>query len=102
MQRPAVPQDVSSIKLSLNRALWGEVTSSLKAVYFGANADLIEIFCIFDGVISADDEDSMSVVATSVAADFPAMSVHEHCLRIDAPERLNVRDGCHMVFFRKE
>jgi hypothetical protein len=93
---------ISSVVVSLNRALWGEVSRSLRAVHFRVDDKTLDIFCIFDGVVSGDDEESMSCVATEVAADFPGLIVDEHCLRIDSPERVRVEPGRHIVFSRKE
>lgn len=93
---------VSSVVLSLNRALLGAVSNSLRAVHFQADEKKIDIFFFFDGVISVDDEDTMGTVGAEVAADFPALSVYEHGLRVDSPARLKGEPGRHVVFARKE
>ncbi|MGJ4947825.1 hypothetical protein [Bradyrhizobium sp. HKCCYLS20291] len=92
----------SSILVSVNRALLGEVSASLREVRYALSDGNIDIFCVFDGEISEDDQESMSCVATEVMADFPDVTVQEHCLRIDAPERIPSLLGRVTVFARKE
>lgn len=58
------------LKLSLQRALLGEVTDSLMAVTAGAKGKTIVLRAYFDGEVSEDDEERMQCVGTEVIADF--------------------------------
>ncbi|GLH77401.1 hypothetical protein SSBR45G_23090 [Bradyrhizobium sp. SSBR45G] len=86
----------------MNRALLGEVSASLREVQYSFSDGNIDIFCVFDGEISEDDRESMSCVATEVTADFPNVTVQEHCLRIDVPDPVPNLPGRVTVFARKE
>jgi hypothetical protein len=60
------------------------------------------LYCYFEGEIAEDDNESMSVAGTQVSSDFPDYVVEEHCIRVDAPERVPHEKGRHIVFERKE
>jgi hypothetical protein len=92
----------ASVVLSVNRGLWGEVSSCVRSVQVEYNDAEIHIFFYFDGQILDDDKESASVVGTSVAADFPSRCVFEHCLQYDTPQRIVVPEGRVVVFLRKE
>lgn len=63
--------DIVSLKLSLQRALLGEVTNKLFAVTAGRAGSCITIAAYYDGPPSDDDKEQMEAVATEVVADFP-------------------------------
>ena len=96
------PSYSPAVVLSVNRGLWGLVSRNLRAVNVEYQEADIHLYCYFDGAISEDDEEAMSEVGTSVAADFPDHTVHEHCIRIDAPERIPASEAHHLVFKRME
>ncbi|CAL78920.1 hypothetical protein BRADO5232 [Bradyrhizobium sp. ORS 278] len=78
------------------------MSASLREVRYAFTDGIIDIFCVFDGEISEHDRESMSCVATEVLADFPDVTVQEHCLRIDMPDRIPNLLGHVAVFARKE
>jgi hypothetical protein len=92
-----------AVILSVNRALWGEVSSSLRSVQVEYGRHEIEIFRYFDGEVSEEDMESMSRVASEVAADFPEHKIYEHSIRVDYPTSINpTEESRHIVFMRKE
>lgn len=81
----------TSVLLSVQRALLGEVRPPLRCVTVGWDTDSIHILCVFDGEIAEDDRESMECVLTEVIADFPAAEgdrIHLDCVRRDAPAPL--------------
>jgi len=94
--------DPGSIVLSVNRGLWGEVSSRVRSVQVEFDPSEIHVFLYFDGPIIELDREAASVVGTSVAADFPSHGVSEHCLQCDPPQRIIVPGGRLLVFLRKE
>jgi hypothetical protein len=94
--------DRPSLVLSVNRAPWGEVSSRLRSVQVEYREGSIRLYCYFDGETAEDDNESMSVAGTEVSSDFPDYVVEEHCIRVDAPERVPHEKGRHIVFERKE
>jgi hypothetical protein len=47
--------------------------------------------------------ESMSRVASEVAADFPEHKIYEHSIRVDYPTSINpTEESRHIVFMRKE
>jgi hypothetical protein len=89
--------------LSLQRALLGEVSASLRCVTCSWDENQIHILCFFDGEISDDDQESMHCVETEVMADFPAeVSVSLKSVRLDYPEPLNPHTLVGWVYKRKD
>jgi len=63
--------------------------------------DSIHLSCYFDGEVSGDDRESMSLVHTYVLSDFPdGHSTTLSIERIDYPQALPHVGEC--VYFRKE
>ena len=75
--------------LSLQRALLGEIPSSLRGVTVYWDSSRILIHCFFDGEIKEIDRKSMKDVATEVQSDFPRHKVSVECFRKDVSESLN-------------
>ena|SRR5271166_2082228 len=99
----AHPASYPVVILSVNRALWGEVSSSLRSVQVDFGKDEICLFCYFDREISAENIESMSLVVSEVAADFPSDKVREYCIRAYYPTSIKPEeDSRHIVFLRKE
>jgi hypothetical protein len=94
--------DRPSLVLSVNRALWGEVSCNLRSVYVECKDGEIKLYCYFDGEISEGDQESMSAAAAEVVSDFPDHTIEEYCIRADAPKRIAPMEGRHLVFKRKE
>jgi len=90
------------MSMSVNRALLGEVSCGVRAVLIKADAKAIYVKAIFDGPISDDDRESISLVGTYVAADFDAFNVFDDCVRIDRPEAIPRDARWNLVFLRKE
>ncbi len=88
-------------RLSIQRALLGEISPKLRAVVFSIVGRDIDIRFYFDGLISEADIESASCVETEILADSePEDSVTVKCIRLDAPE-LIVDDG-NWVYQRRE
>lgn len=88
--------------LAANRALWGEVSASVRAVYASITNDIISINFFFDGNISHKDYESVSRVGSELAADFPEYRIQERSLRLDAPNPIPPLEGWDLVFLRRE
>ncbi|MBU2714287.1 hypothetical protein [Zooshikella harenae] len=85
-------ENINLVKLSIQRALLGEVSSFLRAVVFSINNKDIEIRFYFDGVINEEDRESASCVETEVIADYDEdYSINANCLRVDACDPINDR-----------
>ena len=77
------------VLLSLQRGLLGEIPPALRGVAVDWDARHVRIVGYFDGPISEEDRESMSVVETEVIADFPDMVVTTDLVRRDAPTPLD-------------
>ncbi len=92
---------VIKARLSLQRALLGEVSSNLRAVVFSITGLIITVRFYFDGPVSQEDEESASYVETEVLADYePEYTVTAQCIRSDFPSSIN-DDGL-WVYLRRE
>ncbi len=88
-------------RLSIQRALLGEVSGRLRAVIFSVSELFLNIRFYFDGEIGEDDFESASCVETEVLADYEEnWTVIVKCLRLDASETI-LDDGV-WVFRRRE
>jgi hypothetical protein len=89
------------VLLSLQRALLGEVTPRLRAVTVKYAESSVHFEAYFDGEVSDEDRESMSLVETEVMADFPSDHLITHeVIRLDAPA-LIPKDRT-WVYYRKE
>lgn len=97
-------QDDSNVylRLSLQRALLGNVTPNIRAVLAESVDKRISMLFYFDGEVSDEDEDLVSVVETEVMADFDEnFNVEAIIHRLDSPGPIKNANGC-LVYLRKE
>ncbi|QIB08189.1 hypothetical protein GZ982_26825 [Pseudomonas fluorescens] len=88
-------------RLSVQRALLGEVSKTLRAVILSVADQALDIRFYFDGEIEEDDIESVSCVETEILADYDeSFKVVVRCVRLDAPEPI-ADDGI-WVFRRRE
>lgn len=92
----------SALLASVNRALWGEVSAAVRAVFYKVENDCILIRFVVDGLITDSDRESVSCVGGEVVSDFPDLQVEEFIDRLDAPARVVVEPGWEAAFIRKE
>lgn len=91
------------LMLSANRALWGEVSSRLRALYVKAGEDAMYVKAIYDSGMTEDDEESTRIIGTNIIADFSSCNrIYEENLVIAAPLPIEIEKGWHLVFRRKE
>lgn len=89
------------VLLSLQRALLGEVGPSLRAVTVNYAESSLHFEAFFDGAITDENREAMSLVETEVMADFPSTHTITHeVTRLDAPA-LIPKDRT-WVYYRKE
>lgn len=88
-------------RLSIQRALLGNVSANLRAVVFSFVGININIKFYFDGFISEEDIESVSLAEAEVIADYsPEDTVSIDCIRLDFPSVIN--DGGVWVYQRRE
>ncbi len=92
----------ASLILSASRALWGEVSSAVRAVFIREEGNEVQLTFIMDGPISDEDYESISCAGSELSADFPMHQIKELGIRLDAPEPIPHTEGAHMVFKRRE
>ena len=90
-----------NVMLSLQKALIGAITPHLRAVNIAWDMHRIDIYFIYDGEISEDDQEESECAATEVLANFPDDSIETHHIRCDFPNRIPVI-GNDVVFQRNE
>lgn len=92
-----------AVRLSVMRALWGEVFSQTRAVLCrqdAQNAFTIEFYV--DGALNDELLESASCVESEVLADFPDdVTIRHQVIRVDAPSPIP-RDNRLLVFMRRE
>jgi len=98
MATPALKTVISSI----NRALWGEVSTKLRSVQFSLDGSRIAIRFFFDETPDDGDLNSMASVGAEVAADFPGCTVSEEAVATEANCPVPHDAGWRTAFARKE
>lgn len=89
------------LKLSAQRALWGNVPPTLRAVSLEQRGDAIYFRCVFTSDATDDDVELLSIAGTEVIADFSApMTLQEEVIRLDPPTKPS--HLTHLVFLRAE
>lgn len=91
------------ILLTLQNALLGEVSQSLRGVACSWNSQSINIYAIFDGTISDGDRESMGFVETEIISSCSEHQVNLECKQIDYPKSISLEDtSATWVYLRKE
>ena len=89
------------VLVSLQQALLGEISSSLRAVTVSINEKNIKFDCYYDGRISDDDAESMSVVETEIMASLgDQYTISYDVRRLDYPTL--IPKDARWVYHRKE
>ncbi len=80
-------EDLLTLKLSVQRALLGEVTDRLVRVTCGLKDRHIQIRAHFSGRITEEDIERIQCVGTEVIADFPeGYTIDETAVSVDHEE----------------
>lgn len=89
-------------KLSIQRALLGNVTNNMRAIIAELSENNIGLFFYYDGEVHEDDEEIVSEIETEVIADFNEdCNFNVNIIRLDYPNSIkNDRGFC--VYLRKE
>ncbi|MEY4590381.1 MAG: hypothetical protein RL497_2457 [Pseudomonadota bacterium] len=96
-----VQNSIIAARLSIQRALLGQVSPCLRAVVFTIVGRVIDIRFYFDRYIDEADTESVSCAETEILADYDfGDTITAHCIRLDAPEPIN-DDGV-WVYLRRE
>jgi hypothetical protein len=89
------------IRLSAQRALWGQVPPNLRAVSVDADEQKVYFRCVFDGQPTEEEWELLSEVASEIIADFPApYTIEEEYLSISSP--LPMTHLKYLVYLRYE
>jgi hypothetical protein len=88
-------------RLSIQRALLGEVSEELRAVVLSVKGNVVDINFYFDGSINEMDAESVSCVEAEVIADFEVeFVVSARPIRLDFPSEI-IDEGV-WVYKRRE
>jgi len=95
------------LKLSILRAMLGEVTSNLRSVGFKIDGNEVKIYSYYDGIINDDTEEDVSCMESEVISDFwQSHSITWKCIGTNSKECLQdvmKKDSIeHLVYLRKE
>src|SRR5215813_7353975 len=80
---------ITDLKLSLQSALIGEVTSNMAAVTCALRQNLIVLRCYYFGMPSEADKQRLLAISSEVIADFPApYDIVEECVSYHSSRQL--------------
>ena len=89
------------LRLSGQRALWGNVPSSLRAASVALNGNRIRFRAIFDAGASSSDKEHLCFAAMDIIADFEApLTIEEEYLDVPAPSDMEHLQN--LLFLRAE
>lgn len=92
----------SYLRLSVQRALLGNLAPNIRAVVAKLSGKNIGLFIYFDGQVGDDDDELVSVIETEVIADFDEDFIVDTTIqRLDFPQPINNTNGL-LVYLRKE
>ena len=90
----------SHLKLSVQRALLGEIVPSMRGVAIDYDGPDIIVYFYNDGEIDDDLHDNFTSIGAEIIADFPTMIIDEKILNIPFPQALPSHS--HWAYLRKE
>jgi hypothetical protein len=89
-------------KLSIQRALLGNVTENMRAIMAELSENNIKLFFYYDGEVHENDEETVSEIETEVIADFDEdCNFDVNIIRLDYPNPIKKSSGF-CVYLRKE
>jgi hypothetical protein len=89
------------LRLSAQRALWGNVPRTLRAASVERQGTKIRCRFIFDGAASEEDRETVGLVGTSIISDYPPQfTLDEEFLELQAPGQMTHLQ--YLVFLRFE
>lgn len=88
------------LMLSIQRALLGEVVSSLRGVAFDWSDEHIIIYFYIDGQLSEDLQDDFTSISVEVVANYTIATIEEKIFSIFSPEPLPKHE--YWAYKRKE
>jgi hypothetical protein len=79
---------IVTLKLSIQRALLGEVAERLASVTCGIKGQVVSVRAYVSGPVREADLERLSFIAAEVIADFPeGYTIEESCLSVDESEQ---------------
>jgi hypothetical protein len=94
---------LTSVLLSLQRALWDVVTPNLRGVAVRADHPRITARFLFEGEPSEDDRENVSLAETYAIADFSTeVEIEFTPVQVPVAEPRDLHPGEHWVYLRKE
>lgn len=92
------------VAMSLMRALWGEITPDIRAVFVravGEHGFSIEFY--MDGDKGEQFLEAASCIEGEVMGDFPSkLDISHKVIRLDAPAKVPVDENGILIYLRKE
>ncbi|MCP5537300.1 MAG: hypothetical protein H7A51_13850 [Akkermansiaceae bacterium] len=93
--------EITILKLSALRALWGHVSPTLRSASIERTGDTIKWRCVFDTGASEDDLELASMAGTEIIADYELpITIEQEAIITPFPDRVNELE--HRIFFRHE
>lgn len=90
------------VKLSVQRALLGNVTTNMRAIAVELNEFDISLLFYYDGKIKENDEETASEIETEVMADFyDYYNIDVNLIRLDYPKPIKNSSGFY-IYLREE
>lgn len=90
------------LRISIQNALIGRITSEVRGVYVKIDKNCIDIYVVIDGKFSCYWNEVIYEIGTDVIADFDdTYIINENLVRLDYPENLFFED-CICVYRRFE
>lgn len=92
----------TKILLSTKRALKGEITQNMRALYVTLENFTIKLLFIYNGEITDNDQDNIGYISSLIIADFNEYKIDEKAIRIDYPKSFMLSKKYVLVYESQE
>jgi len=93
--------DLLDIRISAQRALWGNVPRSLRAYSAEVNGEVVRLLAVFDSSVSDVERELLTTAGAEVMADYPeSFGLEEELLVMEADHDIPCLQ--HLIFRRYE
>jgi hypothetical protein len=92
----------TKILLSTTRALQGEITQNVRALYVAFENFTIKLLFIYNGEITDNDQDNIAYISSLIIVDFNEYKIDEKAIRIDYPKSFMLSKKYVLVYESQE
>ncbi len=90
------------LRLGVQKALLGSITSNIRAIFFEWTLDVIMGYFIFDGPMQDQNRAELESIKLKLQSQFQGNEIELYTMRVDLPQKRPNMGQSVMVYYRKE